>query len=476
MNKKVAFLTLFILSTMIVSSVYMANTSAIEPIATLTFKTNGGGVRPDYGLYIQQYLAEIGIKVEVKVEEWIVFVGTLLVTHDFDLAFVALTGGAGDPDPTGVYNEDASLNMYGINTQMPYGNESEQMIKEGVTITDLKERQQHYYAWQQLIMDKIVPMLPFFSPRSYVAVWSNLKGYDNRWGIVDSLPYMYYEGEHEGQKSTKEFVDHDANWKELNPLLQDDASSSYISSLIMEPIMQMSPDYEALTTGLIDSWEMINDSYFKFHMREGVYWNPSYNVTERTPDSDPLDPATTPLMVGLKGESSDGTNQPVTAKDAVFTYLAWANSITSEDPELYDWIKAIWIDPDDEYSFYIVVDGDPDTPELDPYAPFWVSLPTRILPEFFLNSTDTTVTYSAGGVPTVGIYDGILDTPAWKTFSVSAFGCGKYMLDYYIKNSVTVLQKSPYWEQNFGIGAIDGTPQDLDIDTIIIRVIPDETS
>ncbi|MHA1686711.1 MAG: ABC transporter substrate-binding protein, partial [Candidatus Heimdallarchaeaceae archaeon] len=36
--------------------------------------------------------------------------------------------------------------------------------------------------------------------------------------------------------------------------------------------------------------------------------------------------------------------------------------------------------------------------------------------------------------------------------------------------------KSPYWEQNFGIGAIDGTPQDLDIDTIIIRVIPDETS
>jgi ABC-type transport system substrate-binding protein len=47
------------------------------------------------------------------------------------------------------------------------------------------------------------------------------------------------------------------------------------------------------------------------------------------------------------------------------------------------------------------------------------------------------------------------------------------MLDYSVQNSVTVLQKSPYW---FGIGAIDGTPQTLDIDTFIMRVIPDETS
>ena len=44
------------------------------------------------------------------------------------------------------------------------------------------------------------------------------------------------------------------------------------------------------------------------------------------------------------------------------------------------------------------------------------------------------------------------------------------MLDYYIRSSVTVLQASPYW---MGIGAIDGTEQNLDIETFNVRVIPD---
>jgi len=44
------------------------------------------------------------------------------------------------------------------------------------------------------------------------------------------------------------------------------------------------------------------------------------------------------------------------------------------------------------------------------------------------------------------------------------------MLDYYVENLITVLQASPFW---FGVGAIDGTAQDLDIKTINVRVILD---
>ena len=473
MNKK-SFIAFFVVASFLLMSLQTANTkAAIEPIAHLTFKTNGGGTRPDYGLYIAQYLAEIGIAVDVKVEEWVVFIGTLTVTYDFDMGIVALTGGTADPDPSGVYKEAASLNMFGINKVMPYGNESEILMTEGVTIVDLAERQQLYYDWQQLLMDKIVPMLPLYSPRFYTATWSTLTGYDMRWGIVDSLPYMDWTSYHDGQKDLAEFIFSDAAWKELNPLLQDDTSSSIISSLVMEPIVQMSPDFEPLKTGLVENWEMINDSYFTFTMRQGIYWNPSYDTTARTGDP-PLEDETP--VNGLKDVASDGTNQEVTAKDAVFTYLAWGNAITSEDAPLYDWIRAIWIDPLDKYTFHIVIDGNPETAVLDNYAPFWPRITSRCLPEFFLNSTDSTITTSGGGVEMIGIYDGILKEDPWTMFSTSEFGCGKYMLDYSIQNSVTVLQKSTFWEDNFGIGAIDGTPQDLGIDTVTIRVIPDATS
>ena len=37
----------------------------------------------------------------------------------------------------------------------------------------------------------------------------------------------------------------------------------------------------------------------------------------------------------------------------------------------------------------------------------------------------------------VGLYTDILDTSAWVNYSSSAFSCGKYSLDYYVKNSLT---------------------------------------
>ncbi len=360
--------------------------------------------------------------------------------------------------------------MFGIDTLMPYGNESENMLDAGVNIIDPTAKQQHYYEWQQLLMNKIVPMLPLFSPRSYTATWATLTGYDESWGYVDCLPYMEWSAYHESQESLTEFIAHDRSWRDLNPLIAYDVSSSTLSSLVMEPIIQMSPGGGIMKTGLVDDWEQINDSHFSFHMREGVFWNPSYDV--RTRDGS-TDLSLEIPVAGLKGLASDGTNQEVKAKDAVFSYLAWANEITSESPSLYDWIADIWVDEADDYTFHIVIDRDPDTAELEIYSPFWVRMPILCLPEFFLNSTDQTITTTGGGVYMTGIYSGILLEPEWGLYSQSAFGCGKYMLDYYVQNSVTVLQKSPYW---FGVGAIDGTSQDLDIDTFIMKIIPEETS
>jgi ABC-type transport system substrate-binding protein len=477
MKKKTLFFTLFILASLLATSLYNADRTfaASEPIANLVLKTNGGGVRPDYGLFIAQYLREIGVEVEVKIEEWSVFVGTLILTHDYDIGVVGLSGGGASPDMRDIYTTDGSLNCFGLGTDIPYDNQSETMQDHGVTITNLEERQQWYYDWQELMMDKIVPQLPLFAPRSYVAVWSNTKGYDGRWGVVDSLPYMSYDGLHSGQISLDEFTVSDANWRELNPLFSDDTSSSFIWSLMAEPVVQFSPDLAPLKTGLVYNWEQIDEYHYKFYMRDGVYWNPSYNVTGRTASSAALDPATTPLMAGLKnGQTSNGENQQVTAKDAVFTYLAWANSITSESTTYHDWISACYVDPSDPLAFHIEIDGDPDTPAKEQYVDFWARLPWDIMPEFFLNSTDSTVSYTAGHVQCTGLYPEMLDTPQWIAYSTSAFGCGKYMLDYYIRNSVTVLKRSPYW---FGVGAIDGqTGMTPFVETFNVRVIPDLSS
>lgn len=289
---------------------------------------------------------------------------------------------------------------------------------------------------------------------------------------------MEFSSLHEGQQSTEELNDYTDLWVNLNPFVQHDSSNSYIFSLVTEPLIQMSPGFEPIKTGLIVDWQQDenNELLYKFTLRDEVFWNPSFNITGRDSSSDPLiydngtivDPSI--LMKSDNGEFSDGSNQQVTAKDAVFTLLAYANPIINGDAADYCWIHNVWVDSNDPLSFWIEIDGDPETEEKEKYTQFLEALAVRLLPEFFLNTTDETVTYSTGGVPMKGLYNGVFNTPQWSTYGNSAFGCGKYMLDYHEKDTVAVLRASPFW---FGVGAIDGTEQDLDIKTINVRFIQD---
>jgi hypothetical protein len=52
MNKKTAIVALLILTSFVVSSAIMPTTQGQNVLANLVFKTNGGGTRPDYGLFI----------------------------------------------------------------------------------------------------------------------------------------------------------------------------------------------------------------------------------------------------------------------------------------------------------------------------------------------------------------------------------------------------------------------------------------
>jgi len=229
------FITLFVVSSVGVKPI---KTDAAEPVFTLVAKTNGGGVRPDYLNFLKQHLARIRINLDVIVQDWPTFVGELIAFRDFDVCYVSLTGGGADPDFTGVYDENGSLNLFGYHTSMDWDDDkgtgmNEWYMKQGTLIMppDSEERVQHYWAWQQYFMDKICPMAPTFSPRGYSAQWGNLEGYNYTDGILQSWGKMDFVGSHQGQVSNDELVRVDAAWSDFNPLFQDDTSSV---SLVMQ--------------------------------------------------------------------------------------------------------------------------------------------------------------------------------------------------------------------------------------------------
>ena len=63
-------------SLLIISIIFLSFAASFQPIDvdsqeaffTLVFKTNSGGLRPDYGNLLKQHLARIGINVEVIIQ------------------------------------------------------------------------------------------------------------------------------------------------------------------------------------------------------------------------------------------------------------------------------------------------------------------------------------------------------------------------------------------------------------------------
>ena len=114
MNIRKKFTLVLLISILFLQMNLRQDVRADSAIANLVLKTNGGGYRPDYAWFIAQDLREIGIEITIRVEEWSVFVGTLLVSHDYDMGIVALTGGSRSPDMRSVYSEEGNLNIFGL--------------------------------------------------------------------------------------------------------------------------------------------------------------------------------------------------------------------------------------------------------------------------------------------------------------------------------------------------------------------------
>ncbi len=426
------------------------NTNTVEskaPFFTLVFKTNGGGVRPDYGYLLRDQLARIGINLEVIIQDWPTFVGELLVYRDFDICYTDLSGRSADPDFTGVYNENGSLNLFGYHTSMD-GDEclgtglNEWYMRQGNLIMppNSEERKQHYWAWEQYLMDKILPLQPTFTPRTYMAYWPELEGYNFSEGILQSWGKMSWDTTHTGQVDSKELVIADAAWSDLTPIFEHDSASDFVVKACYDPLIWYDNDL-SVWPHLAENFTMLNDTWLRITARQGVKWQN---------DSDSL-----------------FTSEYFDIHDVYFTLYCW--KYVSNDPYLYNWIAKMEIL--DQWTMDIFIDGDPDTRHQDPYVDFLPAISTIILPEHFLNQSQL----PDGKTPDI-------THPSWISLATQCIGTGLFSISNYTISSETTLCVNPEswwidptitddpnlnWESRFG--DFSGG-----INQLRIRIIPNE--
>ncbi len=409
-------ISIIILFTTNSSFLFASDGEAIEPYFTLVFKTNGGGVRPDYGNLLKQQLARIGINVDVIIQDWPTFVGELIAYRDFDICYVGLTGdGSANPDFTGVYNVNGSLNLFGYDTSMDYNETlgtglNEWYMKEGRQILPAysQERLEHYWAWQQHLMDNLLPCLPTFVPKIYTAYWSNLEGYNMSDGLLQSWGKMSWDGNHLGQTNTNEVVISDAAWSDLTPFYQDDTSSSFISDALMDTMIYYDTDMTPWPH-LATNWTHITDTQVRVKLREGIKWQPDYE--------------------------GNFTNEYFDAEDVYFSYTLCDRIVGSPCAPWLDHMEIV-----DDHTIDFFIDGNDYEPGAQPSTLYLESFERKILPEHYLNQTQF-----PDGSPDI-------THESWRLFATKAFGTGLFSLTHFEQGEETILTVNPEcWRLNTSI-------------------------
>jgi len=385
---------------------------SIDPFFTLVAKTYWGGNGYDYLNFLRQHLARIGIDVNIVILDWPIFFGELIAFKDFDICYIDYSGSGTDPDFTGFYCENGSLNLSGYDTSMDWDNEintgiNEWYLKQGSLMMppNSVERVQHYWDWEEYLMDKICPIIPGFISKTYISSWSNLKGYNYSTGIRQSWGKLYFDGSHRGQLNTDELVICDFAWSELNPLFQDYSASEYINDACLDNLIWCDND-RSIWPNLADSYTYLNDTTIQIHIRNGIKW----------------------------AEDPDGlfSDEELDIEDVYFTL--YCLKTISPDSKTWNWIRTL--EKNDQYTMTIYIDGDTTIDGNQVYASSLSDLSTaKILPEHYLNQTQL----PDGTTPDI-------THTYWEKFSKNCFGTGPFEISSFLEGIETVLSiREDYW-------------------------------
>ncbi|MHA1556106.1 MAG: ABC transporter substrate-binding protein [Candidatus Heimdallarchaeota archaeon] len=387
---KCIIILVFVISSLAINQPNL-NTKGVDPFFTLVYKTNDTATKIGTANYIKAQLAEIGIDLDIIIQDWLTFVIELTTTRDFDICHVSLQDNDKDPDQTGLYNEDGSLNIFGYDVTMDWQSDrgdgmNEWYMKQGNLIMppDSNERIQHYWSWEQYLLDEICPMLPGLNFMYCQTHWANLQGFNLTDELLQSWGKMSWSNSHAGQYLTNEIVTNDHYYRDLNPLNSSDFASKRIYEACLDPLIWIDAD-KSVWPHLAESYVYLNDTTIEITLRDGIYW---------------LD--------------YDGfTNEKLTTEDVYFTLYSWQE--ISDDQDEWEWIEKMTIV--DEDTIKIFVDNDPGTSANDPFGQSLEMLEVRILPEHYLNQTQ--------------LGDGItpdITHSSWPTFNETCFGTGLFQM------------------------------------------------
>ncbi|NHJ32079.1 MAG: hypothetical protein FK732_04385 [Asgard group archaeon] len=364
-----------------------------EPFFTLTAKTSGSNNYFDILNFVTQHLARIGIRVIPKFVEWGFFVNDLLFLHNWDLIYVGLVGGEIDPDWTGMYSQDAILNVFGYDVSMDWDDElgngiNEWYLKQGTLLMPPHsgERIQHYWDWEQYLMNELLPLQPTFTPELHTVTWSNLQGYDINEDLKTNWGKLSWNGKHYGQENTSRIIISENPWITVNPLFGFWQPTADIPNKVMDSLVSFDKDLN-FYPHLADSLDFINETHLRMSLRENIKWQT---------DPEGLFP-----------------NEYFDADDVIFSFHAWKH--VSDIRHTFFWLEDI--KKIDQYTVDFFIDQDPTTSENEPYAPLFRGLIAEIVPEHYLNQTQ--------------LLDGKTPDPShnsWTTFSTHCFGTSLFEL------------------------------------------------
>ena len=427
MKRNQIFVVILLVSNVIISCFLQNNSIVISNDNSITLKAiireNDGS--EEFFLIIKNTLSKIGINLDIEILSFYEFLIEILTTKNYDLGFFYFLNSANDPDMIDVYNEDGTMNIFCYNSTMDYSVEydmgtNEWFLQHGLEITPINstERINHYWDWQEYLMNEILPCQPIYIYQDYCFNWDNLEGFDYEKGIIQSWGQMYWEETHLGQSSLDELVVTDyyeTNLSNPEDFLQKD-NLEY--NAIMDSLLYY--DYnKKLWPHLAEDWWMINTTHIRMKLREDVKWQSDID--------------------------GNFTNEYLDSKDVYFTYSILQNQFA------IDWLKDMKIV--NEYTIDFYIDRELNTPSNEPSSHCFDDFRYKILPEYYLNQSQQL----DGKTPD---YSHI----AWDKFGQKTFGTGLFEMNSISENEIvfslfnetwyndtrTINDKRIDWKNRFG--------------------------
>ncbi|TFF83971.1 hypothetical protein EU523_01930, partial [Candidatus Heimdallarchaeota archaeon] len=223
-----------IISILLIATFSIQNTikpvSSIDPFFSLTVFASKRDESRSYIPLLEEQLARIAIDVEVFTVDSpeYSFLDSVLLPGDYDISYWEFENDEIIPNVTNFYGTNGSLNIFGYDTTLDYNETLGTGVNEwylqqrNMIMPPYSSKQIHqFWDWEEYLMSKVCPFKPLFVSQNYSLTWSNLNGYNNSAGLLQSWGKLFWEGTHKGQSNTNEVVIGGVPWDNLNPLFSN---------------------------------------------------------------------------------------------------------------------------------------------------------------------------------------------------------------------------------------------------------------